>query len=222
MKLGFLEIPMNSATFLNPCKLSNYLRSALLAGAAATALLAPGSGRAMPATMVNGFMGHYDPANWFFDKGSGNGSVNLSGVPNSISLTGSSNGSNSPTDFFMGMPMEAGPVSFDWQYQSQDTATYDGFGYLLNGNFVALADSPLSSTEMFTLLAGDTFGFRVTTIDGTGAPGVVTISNFSAPDTAMPEEPAPGPLPLLGAAGAYGWSRRLRRRARQGATPAWE
>lgn len=27
-----------------------------------------------------------------------------------------------------------------------------------------------------------------------------------------PSSPAPGPLPLLGAAGAYGWSRRLRRR----------
>jgi hypothetical protein len=137
--------------------------------------------------------------------------VDTSGAPASITITGSDNGGfsgffgNVNTDYTIAAGL-AGPVSFDWSYSSSDCCNYDGFGYLLNGNFTQLAqnDSQGSGSTQFNVLAGDTFGFRVFALDNAGSPGVATISNFSAP--------VPGPLPLLGVGAAFGYSRCLRRR----------
>jgi hypothetical protein len=46
-----------------------------------------------------------------------------------------------------------------------------------------------------------------------GLDGVITSSSLNP--VAAPE-PVPGPLPLLGAAAAFGWSRRMRRRLKVG------
>lgn len=50
------------------------------------------------------------------------------------------------------------------------------------------------------------FGFSINDFEGSYGPGIATISNFSAP------APVPGPLSLFGAAAAFGWSRKLRKR----------
>ena len=158
------------------------------------------------------FAGVYAPANWTFtsDPALGDGSVDTSGAPASITITGSDNGGSLPfsnvnTDYTIAVGL-AGPASFDWSYSSSDCCNFDGFGYLLNGNFTQLAQnsSQGSGFTQFNVLAGDTFGFRVFALDNAGSPGVATISNFSAP--------VPGPLPLLGVGAAFGYSRRLRRR----------
>ena len=88
---------------------------------------------------------------------------------------------------------------------SADFNFYDSLGYLLNGSFTQIADngSQGSGFSQFNVLAGDTFGFRVFTLDDQFGPGIATISNFSAP--------VPGPLPLLGVGAAFSYSR-LRRR----------
>lgn len=80
----------------------------------------------------------------------------------------------------------------------------------MNGSFTQIADNGSQGTgfSQFNVLAGDTFGFRVFTLDDQFGPGNATISNFSAPGSA----PVPGPLPLLGVGAAFGYSRRLRRR----------
>ena len=159
------------------------------------------------------FAGVYAPGNWTFtsDPALGDGSVDTSGAPASITITGSDNGfssgffSNANTDYTIAVGL-AGPVSFNWSYSSTDSPPFDGFGYLLNGNFTLLADnvSQGSGFTQFNVLAGDTFGFRVFALDNCRDPGIATISNFSAP--------VPGPLPLLGVGAAFGYSRRLRRR----------
>ena len=66
---------------------------------------------------------------------------------------------------------------------------------------------------------GDTFGFRLTTLDATNGAGSVSITNFTAPGNPLhddDEQPGatdvPGPLSILGATAAFGWSRKLRRR----------
>jgi hypothetical protein len=101
-------------------------------------------------------------------------------------------------------------VSFDWAFSTDDWLPgFDPFGYLLNGAFTQLTidDSSLtqSGSVSFSVLAGDVFGFRQNSSDSIFGRASTTISNFTAPAV-------PGPLPLLGAGAAFGWSRQLRKR----------
>ncbi len=165
------------------------------------------------------FAGVYAPASWTLAANGGNGSVDTTGAPGSISLTGSNQrvgfdfGPSINTDYTT-TAFASGPVSFNWVYSSIDTPGYDGFGYLLNGAFTLLAATDGSSgLGQFNVLAGDTFGFRAFTVDDTFGPGIATISNFSAPT------PVPGPLPIFGIAAGFGFSRRLRRRIKLAKSP---
>lgn len=152
-----------------------------------------------------GFSGAYAPANWTFDKGDGNGSVNTSSAPDSITLTGSNDDGVAPinTDYTI-TAIVYGPVTFAWTFNSIDEPGFDTFGYLLDGVFYQLASQSATGTTQFDVSAGYTFGFSILTNDDTGSAGTATIRDFSAP--------VPGPLPIFGAAAAFGWSRRLRRR----------
>ena len=125
----------------------------------------------------------------------------------SIVLTGGINGSGlaGMTDFVTTATGHwPGPVSFLLLLAGR--APFDFAGYLLGAAFTQLADTDgQSGTGMFSVNSGQMFGFRVGTQDNTGEPGVLTISDFSAPSgtagAAVPE-PATGPLVLtmLGAA----------------------
>jgi hypothetical protein len=157
------------------------------------------------------FSGPYTPSNWTFSNGSGDGSVDFSGAPASITITGSDNGSADNTDFTI-TAAGTGLVSFNFDWSSLDAPGFDSGGFLLNDAFTFLADTDgASGSESIPVNAGDTIGFRVTTDDAAFEPGVLTISNFSAP-VGVVSTPEPGTLILvaLGAAGlAVG---RLRRR----------
>ena len=185
-------------------------RSRVGASAAVAAFVAITPVHAMPGmgNGQSGFDGHHDPANWTLVTGLGNGSVDLSGAPASIILSGSNNGFVANTDYTMLIDGD-GDVMFDYEYSSVDSPGLDSFGYLLNGSFTQLADSNAISAMMVSVANGDTFGFRITTFDATQGPGVVMISNFSAP---MASEEAPAALPLLGTAVAFRFSRQLRKR----------
>jgi hypothetical protein len=120
--------------------------------------------------------------------------------------------------------------SFAWDWTTTTTgATNIGtyrFGYSTNIGGTAVTTQLLSGTsgtqsgskapalEMFD---GDTFGFfggKSNTNGGaTGATGTIKNFSFTAYYTDVP-----GPLPLAGAAGAFAWSRRLRRRLKDSAS----
>lgn len=162
---------------------------------------------------INGFTGPYAPVHWTFSKGWGNGAIDLAGVPNSIVMFGSYNGIPANTDYVT-HSVEDGHVMIDWRYTSQDDPGMDSFGYLLNGIYNKLADSEAAGFKQFNVEAGDSFGFRLATLDAQNAPGELTITFFSAPGDPEPT-PVPAPLPWLALASGYGWSRRLRRRSVQ-------
>lgn len=173
---------------------------------------------ATPAHALTLFTGPYAPANWTQSIG-GDGSINTGGAPNSITLNGSDNGSSfsANTDFTISAPL-GGTVSFNWSYATNDdSSSYDPFGYLLNGIFNQLTinntSSPQSGSATFNVVAGDVFGFRQWSADSQFGRASTTISNFNV--AAQPNAPVPGPLPLLGAGAAFGWSRRLRQRIAQ-------
>jgi hypothetical protein len=172
---------------------------------------------ANPAQALTQFAGDYAPANWT-QSIQGDGSINTGGAPASISLFGANDGSNTNqnTDFTIAAPL-AGTVSFDWAYSTNDTVPgFDPFGYLLNGAFTQLIDSDgglnQSGSVSFSVLAGDLFGFRQNSDESGGGRASTTISNFNVSLAASGPSSVPGPLPLLGAGAAFGWSRQLRKR----------
>jgi hypothetical protein len=172
---------------------------------------------ANPAQALTQFAGDYAPANWT-QSIQGDGSINTGGAPASISLSGADDNSNTNqnTDFTIAAPL-AGTVSFDWAYSNpDDLPRFDPFGYLLNGAFTQLTNGfgaqNQSGSASFSVLAGDVFGFRQNSSDSQFGRAVTTISNFNGPLAASGPASVPGPLPLLGAGAAFGWSRQLRKR----------
>jgi len=141
---------------------------------------------------IVGFQGPYAPANWTLSTNGGDGSVNTSGAPASVTLFGSDNGSGQQifTDFTT-LAVGDGLVSFSWDYSTFDVAVWDPFGYLLDGDFTQLTaddgQQSQSGSASFSVLAGQTFGFRVDSRDNFGGRAQSTISSFEAPGAAIPE-----------------------------------
>ncbi|MEB3208753.1 MAG: hypothetical protein VKK63_07535 [Synechococcus sp.] len=94
---------------------------------------------ASPAQALTQFAGDYAPGNWT-QTIQGDGSIDTSGAPASISLTSADDGAdNQSTDFTIQAPT-ARTVSFDWNFSTaDDDALYDPFGYLLKGPSLNLA-----------------------------------------------------------------------------------
>ena len=165
---------------------------------------------------IVGFQGPYDPANWTLTPNGGNGSVDMLLAPTSITLIGSDAGTGNFTDFTT-LAVGDGLVSFSWDYITFDGEgpSWDPFGYLLDGTFTQLTDNgggqSQSGSASFSVLAGQTFGFRVVTIDGIYGPAQSTISSFEAPSAAIPEPGTWAAAALLAGGAAF---MRWRKRAK--------
>ena len=130
-------------------------------------------------------------------------------------IVGGNDGSGVPgTTDLVTNAAAAGIVQFNYLYNSLDDPTFDAAGYLLNGVYSQFADTNgESGTISFAVNSGDSFGFQVWTADNLGEPGILTVSNFSAPDGAASSgvpEPRTLPMVLLAAAfvAAYRWTKR--------------
>ena len=156
----------------------------LLAGTLAFVLVAGMSMYAEAITM--GFQNEYDPSNWTLIQNGGDGSVDSSGAPDHIMMTGSDSGSSSSidTDFTITIPCD-GNVMFDWIWTNADfLPSFDDGGYLVNGVFTQITDNTASDSgsENVAVLAGDVFGFRVASQDDLSAPGIfMEINEFKGP-----------------------------------------
>jgi hypothetical protein len=137
---------------------------------------------AMSPRLDAAFIGPYEFAKFSLSNSNADGFAVLTG-DGSVGLTGGNDGSAIPgiTDLWLVAPA-SGTVSFSYSYSSLDFPGFDSAGFILNG-FVQLADSDGEfGGAVFSVLAGDVFGFRVATADNTGEPGVFTVSNFIGPD----------------------------------------
>lgn len=130
----------------------------------------------------------------------------------SVILTGGNSGSGLAgiTDLVINAAA-SGLVHFEYSYSSLDSAGFDFSGYLLTGNFFPLSDTngmcnaaPCPGAVQFAVSVGQSFGFRVETMDNQGEPGILTISGFDAPgsDTPLPEPGNGGAMVVLFAASA--------------------
>jgi len=146
-----------------------------------------------------GFSGAYEPDNWTLTNSNADGNVNTALAPNSITLTGGDNGGddggdNSGTTDYTIAAVADGTLSFAWNYTSldQDGPQFDPFLFLLNGT-TQLSDDGGGSTQLgnfsISLLTGETFGFRIATVNNLRGGANVTISNFDI--TPVPFEFSP-------------------------------
>jgi hypothetical protein len=149
------------------------------------------------------FIGYYALSNFTLTNSVANGSVMTPDGGQSIVLTGGNNGGgNFGTTNLTIFAASSGLIQFNWSYSSIDPSSSgqpnmgcglgfagscDDAGYLLNGTYFQLADDihQGSGVQNFLVTAGESFGFRVETLDNTGGPGILTVSAFTAP--AVPE-----------------------------------
>lgn len=155
-------------------------------------------------TAFTQFSGSYTPANWTTSKTSGSGivntaSVDASGAPSTITITGSDDPSNpfltTPVDIDYTITAAAsGTWSFNWSYVTNDQdqdPQYDLAGVLIGGVFTQLSANTLnlvnqSGTFSRAVTAGTVIGFRISATDNSFGNATFTISGFSAPATTLP------------------------------------
>ena len=161
-----------------------------------------------PAPLKASFTGDYALENFTLtqinlnaaDQVPPNGSAEIS-PEGWLVLTGSNTGSQlfpgSNTDLTIAS-RGTGLVSFDWIYSSLDIPEWDIAGYIVDTDFNALADTNgQSGSVSFPVIFGQTFGFRVWTLDNAGEPGVLTVKNFNAPGQGQSAVPEPGTSAFL-------------------------
>ena len=140
------------------------------------------------------FSGLYAPEKWTPTLSPGSsGSVNTTGAPASITIQGSDSddgGGQADTDFTI-VAASSGIIKFHWEYTTVDGPNWDPAGVLINGVFTALTTMENGNAQSgdYTsayITAGTQIGFRVRATDNFGGPGILTISNFSAPGGILP------------------------------------
>jgi len=156
------------------------------------------------------FDGDYAPGNWTATT-SGDGVIDTSGAPGSISMTSNNNAANVPlSQDFTIVLLANGVVMFDWDFLTTDTglvgddeAFWDPFGYLLNETFIQLTDNTggvsQSGSESISVGVGNVFGFRANSVDGFEGAATTVISEFSGPlSSGTQSMPEPSTMILLG------------------------
>lgn len=149
------------------------------------ALVAAAAANAAPI----GFSGPYAPGNWTISNTGPAGNVNTAGAPGSVTLTSANSGGGFSNQFFTITAPTSGPISFKWNYVSNDVngSLFDPFGYVLNGVFTQLTTNVFkggthqSGTVTVFVNKGDVFGFDQQSTDSILGSGVTTISAFDAP-----------------------------------------
>ncbi|NEQ53242.1 MAG: PTPA-CTERM sorting domain-containing protein [Leptolyngbya sp. SIO3F4] len=146
-----------------------------------------------------GFTGNYAPTNWeFFDNAGG--SIDLSGTPGTIELTGGNSSASGITAYTIEAVTD-GNFIFDWSYATSDLfPVFDPF-VVITDTIVSLTDDrgPALQSGTFSqfVTAGTIIGWGISTTDGLSGPALVNISNFSGPE----QIPTPALLPGLLAMG---------------------
>lgn len=170
----------------------------------------------IPFPAKGSFVGPYALSNFTLTNTNADGTALSDGLGGLI-LTGGNNGSDfvGRTDLSIASA-GAGEVRFDFSYSALDLPDWDLAGYLISGVFTPIAASNGTvGTVSFPISAGQIFGFRVQTIDNTGEPGILAISNFTAPGVAAIPEPATCGLTFLAGAGIVA-ARKRRARVKRG------
>ena len=175
------------------------------------------SGLVVDAGTFSGFSGEFATSNFTLNTNGGDGSVNLGGAPASIALSGSNADTNAmvDTDYTITVATDT-MLSFNWSYSTEDSAaSYDPAYYVINGASNLIFDDSLSisgsgAVSSIVLNAGDTFGFRVKTIDDSLGRATLTITGVVGTNP-IPEPSTYAAVAGIGALVSVAYRRRIRR-----------
>ncbi|OFY04670.1 MAG: hypothetical protein A2W93_05160 [Bacteroidetes bacterium GWF2_43_63] len=146
-------------------------------------------------SVQNGFAGAFDPYYWNFYQINADGYSDISGAPDTISMTGGNNMSDNEGFTNASIPVTCnGNITFNWDYIGGDSALYDvpqysltgGAPYTLLPGFFTTGPINQSGTAIIPVQDGQTFVLSLYTHDNMYGEATLTISDFSGPATAMP------------------------------------
>lgn len=176
---------------------------------------------AVTPTLSAAFINAYAFDNFVLTETNSDGTVSTPDGGLTALLVGPNNGSgNSGATDWLITSIGTGIVSFDFSYYSDDTPGYDSAGYYLNGVVTQFANSSGQAGPVsFSVNLGDVFGFEMDSFDNQNGPGIVTISDFSAPGINLTSgtapEPGTGGILLASAAAALLYRRQTQPRFRK-------
>ena len=135
-------------------------------------------------SIATDFVDYFDASNWTFTP-EGDGSVDITDAPESITLTSSNNGlsvDDESSDLCIAIP-DDGFIRFNWDFNSNNGSPFwDPFGYKLDGEFVQLTDDAgaliQSGSAVVIVQAGQSFCFSQDSEDGIFGTGVTEVSGF--------------------------------------------
>ena len=147
------------------------------------------------------FSGAYEPKSWTFTFNStdGGGSVDATGAPSFLTLTGSDKNGNNATGGYASdqditiVAVAESIISFTGTYETFDVRgpSYDPVGLLLNGVFTQLTDdfgaAFQTNSLSFHVNAGDIFGFRAHSVDSSWGGSESVGFNFEITPVPEPE-----------------------------------
>lgn len=141
------------------------------------------------------FSGTYAPANWTIThrNSSANattsqfGSVNTSGAPASIVITGPDGQTLQYASIRYAIPIsQSGTLSFAYNLSNPDEINYDYFFWGTNNGMIDSATATGPGTVNMTVAAGQTLIIGISATDDQLGPLIATISNFSVTATPLP------------------------------------
>jgi len=183
------------------------------------------------------FLGPYAVNNWSTTVNGG--SIDITGAPNSVTMTSSNSGSMAESyQLFVNQAVADSVISFSWDYYTEDSdgPSFDPFGWFTidmnNQSSISFnqlteetmysdpqdPESPIINSHQwgqnfFNVLAGQTFGFYAYSTDSSLGSAATRIFDFNV----EPASPAPVPVPaaiwLIGAPLLGLLSRKRRRTA---------
>jgi hypothetical protein len=141
----------------------------------------PGAGSGTP---QNGFAGYFDPANWTLQTNGGTGSIDVTGAPATVALTGSNGNSGNLIDTDWEIVVLGGTIEFAWNYTTFDVdgPAFDPFGYKIDGIFYQLTDDigPDSQNGIASVIVptGSLFAMSIRSYDDAFGAAVDIVGNF--------------------------------------------
>jgi hypothetical protein len=158
-------------------------------------------------------------SSFFLTNTNADGSVMPAGDISFLLLGGNDgSGNQGETDYTTAAP-SAFTVSFNYSYSTLDYPFYDSAGFQVAGTLFPLADMDgVSGMTSFDVLAGQSFGWWVTTFDNLGEPGMLSVTNLTYSGSDVGTAPEPASFILAGLAMLlvlFVWDRITREEPRQ-------
>jgi hypothetical protein len=138
------------------------------------------------------FQGDYAIANWSLSNINGNGSVDTTNEPNSITLTGTDGLDGEGNTNYTNIIANTTQITFSWAYSTFDGASYDYPNIIINNGipvifigFNTTGSNDQSGTMNVNVSAGDSFSINMYSSDGCCGSASVIISNFTIATTSV-------------------------------------